>query len=73
MNPKKKRTGDNALIALKVDPETLAMLDELCSDLETAAAASGDIFGGRSHAIRKAVRFAHAARPWRDLPVPPAT
>ena len=68
MNAKKtKRANDSelTLVALKVDPETLAMLDELCSDLEAATAADGDIFGGRSHTIRKAIRLVHASRPWR--------
>lgn len=63
MQPKKKKEPLE-LIALKVDAETLSMLDELCADLEATTRTAGDTFGGRSHTIRKAIRFAHAARPW---------
>jgi hypothetical protein len=63
MQPKNKKSALE-LIAFKIDVETLAMLDELCADLDAATKASGDTFGGRSHTIRKAIRFAHASRPW---------
>ena len=64
---KKKRTNESepALVAVKLDAETLAMLDELGDDVERAALAAGDAFGGRSQVIRKALRYVHAARPWR--------
>lgn len=65
---KKKRAPEadgTALVAIKIDVETMGMLDELCADLEAATSATGDKFGGRSHTIRRAIRFAHGARPWR--------
>ena len=67
MQPPKKRNhgrvSNLSLLAFKIDPETLTMLDELRTDVEAA----GDAFSGRgrAHTIRKAIRFAHATRPWR--------
>ena len=64
---KKKRTNElePAVVAVRLDSETLAILDELCADAERAARTAGDAFGGRSQVIRKALRYVHAARPWR--------
>lgn len=56
--PPKKKTKLE-LVAFKIDPDTLAMLDELSAYVETAMTAKGDPCGGRSHAIRKAIRFSH--------------
>ena len=64
--PGRPKTNLSILVAMKIDVETLSMLDELCQDLASKRRDEGDTFGGRSHAIRKCIRHTYQTRPWRQ-------